>query len=104
MGRTRRLLRALHERQYVWHVLRYAVAIAILLLAWWAASEIVEVVKPIVLALLIICPVLFFPRWPHNSDESVGALRFVGQPIRPVQVVARPGRVSDFDWSTTVLT
>jgi ABC-type nitrate/sulfonate/bicarbonate transport system permease component len=44
-GRTRRLLKALHERPYVWHVLRYAVAIAILLLVWWGASEIVEVVK-----------------------------------------------------------
>ena len=45
MGRTRRLLKALHERPYVWHVLRYAVAIAILLLIWWGASEIVEYVK-----------------------------------------------------------
>jgi ABC-type nitrate/sulfonate/bicarbonate transport system permease component len=41
----RRSMRALFERPYVWHVLRYVVAIAFLLLVWWVASEIVEHVK-----------------------------------------------------------
>jgi len=46
MARTAwRQFEALHARPYLTHVARYVVAIAILLLAWWAASEIVECVK-----------------------------------------------------------
>ena len=45
MNRMRRVGKALGERPYVVHVARYAAAIAILLLAWWVASEIVEYVK-----------------------------------------------------------
>jgi len=45
MSRMRRVGRAVREGPVVWHVARYVVAIAILLLAWWIASEIVEAVK-----------------------------------------------------------
>jgi len=45
MKRMRGMGKALREGPVVWHVARYVVAIAILLLAWWGASEIVEHVK-----------------------------------------------------------
>jgi len=45
MNRMRRVGRAVREGPVIWHVARYVAAIAILLLAWWVASEIVEAVK-----------------------------------------------------------
>jgi len=45
MNRIRRAGRALREGPVLWHVARYVAAMAILLLVWWIASEVVEAVK-----------------------------------------------------------
>jgi len=43
--KLRKTGRVFRERPYLWHVVRYLVAIAFLLIVWWVASEIVEYVK-----------------------------------------------------------
>jgi len=43
--KLRKTGRVFRERPYLWHVVRYLVAIAFLLIVWWVASEIVEHVK-----------------------------------------------------------